>query len=234
MVADRLRLIYLPGLGGHPELSPALAVLDCDVVVPQIPGLVSGEAGFVAPPDHLGWLTAVWDALDDTGALPCPVVGASVGGMLAADLAIFRPEAVTRLALLAPLGICDPMNPGQDPFALPPPADQAALFHHDPPPAFSRLFPDRDEVERQVGSYLVKVAAASLIWPIGDRGLGRRVQRIRQPSLLMWGEEDRIAPVTLAERWPLDDTVIVPDAGHLLEWDAPDRVAGALRAFLQG
>ena len=82
-----------------------------DVVVPELPGF-DGRSGFRPPDDHLGWLTVVWDALDATGALPCPVVGASVGGMLAADLAVFRPEAVTALALLAPFGIFDDAQPG--------------------------------------------------------------------------------------------------------------------------
>ena len=79
----------------------------------------TGAPGSAPPDDHLGWLTVVWDALDATGALPCPVVGASVGGMLAADLAVFRPEAVTALALLAPFGIFDEDNPGLDVFAVP-------------------------------------------------------------------------------------------------------------------
>ena len=75
----------------------------------------TGVPGFRPPDDHLGWLVVAWDALDATGALPCPVVGASVGGMLAADLAVFRPEAVTALALLAPFGIFDEQQPGPRP-----------------------------------------------------------------------------------------------------------------------
>ena len=73
--------MYLCGIAGHPAVSPALDALrraGWDVVVPEIPGF-DGRSGFRAPPDHLGWLTVVWDALDRTGALPCPVVGASVG-----------------------------------------------------------------------------------------------------------------------------------------------------------
>jgi pimeloyl-ACP methyl ester carboxylesterase len=48
----------------------------------------------------------------------------------------------------------------------------------------------------------------------------------------VWGEDDQIAPVALAARWP-GEHVIVPGAGHLAEWDAPDAVAGALEAFLR-
>src|SRR5262245_37328427 len=115
------RLLYLCGIAGQPANSRALdlvAEAGWDVVVPELPGF-DGRAGFHAPPDHLGWLTVVWDAVDATGALPCPVIGASVGGMLAADLAVFRPEAVTALALLAPFGIFDEANPGVDLYAVP-------------------------------------------------------------------------------------------------------------------
>lgn len=226
------RVIYLHGLAGGPALSPALAALEgVEVVAPVLPGF-DGEAGFEAPSDHLGWLTRVWDLLDATGALPCAVIGASVGGMLAAELAVLRPEAVTRLALLGPLGIFDADDPGQDPFAVPGPARLPLLFAGDVPRPFLESFADKEPAEQLVARFLVQVAAASLVWPFPDRGLATRLHRLRAPTLLLWGEADRIAPVALAGRWPADDRVLVPGAGHLVEWDAPEQVAGALQKFL--
>ena len=110
-----------PGIAGHPANSPALDLARrCRLGDrrARAPGF-DGRPGFKPPDDHLGWLTVVWDALDATGALPCPVVGASAGGMIAADLAVFRPEAVTALALLAPFGIFDDANPGVDLYSVP-------------------------------------------------------------------------------------------------------------------
>ena len=92
------RLVYMFGIAGHPELSPVmrgLAADGWDIVVPDVPGF-NGASGFEVPTDYLGWLTTFWDALDATGALPCPVVGASLGGMIATELAALRPEAVTK------------------------------------------------------------------------------------------------------------------------------------------
>lgn len=225
------RVVYLHGLAGNPGLSPALESLGVEVVTPSLPGF-DGAAGFEAPPDHLGWMATLWDALDETGALPCPVIGASVGGMLAAELAVFRPEAVTRLALLGPLGIWDAATPGEDPFAQVAPARLPLLFAGDVPQAFVDAFADRGEAEQHVAKVIVQVAAASLVWPVPDRGLRRRLHRITQPSLLVWGEEDRVAPIALAEQWGLGKAVAVPGAGHMVEWDRPDEVAAALRAFL--
>jgi pimeloyl-ACP methyl ester carboxylesterase len=227
------RAIYLHGIAGLPERSPALRALEAsgiEVVCPVLPGF-DGAPGFEAPPDHLGWLTSAWDALDATDALPCPVIGASVGGMLAADLAALRPEAVTRLALLAPLGLWDDAIGGEDVFTLPAALRHSALFAGDVPAEFSDAFSDRGTEEQPVAQHLAWVAAASMVWPLPDRGLARRLHRITCPTLVVWGEDDRIAPVAYAERWP-GETVIVPGAGHLVEWDAPDAVAAALLRFL--
>src|SRR5512143_3691757 len=103
------QLVYLFGLAGHTGLSPAMRAVEAagwEIVVPKVPGF-DGASGFQPRDEYLDWLTTFWDALDATGALPCPVIGASLGGLLAAELAALRPEAVTGLALLAPLGIAD-------------------------------------------------------------------------------------------------------------------------------
>ncbi|TML07515.1 MAG: alpha/beta hydrolase [Actinobacteria bacterium] len=60
------------------------------------------------------------------------------------------------------------------------------------------------------------------------------MHRIRAPSLVLWGSDDKIAPATLAARWTSDrSAVTVNNAGHLLEWDAPELVAEELRAFIE-
>jgi pimeloyl-ACP methyl ester carboxylesterase len=226
-----MRVIYLPGIAGFPGVSPALAALDVDVVVPDLVGF-DGAPGFESPAHYLGWITALWDAVDATGALPCPVIGASLGGMLAADLAALRPEAVTRVALLAPLGIFDPEHPTTDLFTMAAPARLEALFAGDVPEAFSEIFAERGPEEQLMAQHIVSVATASLLWPLADQHLRTRVHRITMPSLLVWGEDDAIIPVEVATQWPLNETVVVRGAGHMVEWDAPDAVAHALRGFL--
>jgi pimeloyl-ACP methyl ester carboxylesterase len=228
-------VLYLHGLWGNPCLSPALRELEdalgTAVVAPTLPGF-DGAPGWEAPRDHLGWLTVVWDELDTLGVLPCPVIGASVGGMLAAELAIFRPEAVARLALLGPLGIWDPGLGGDDEFAAMGEARLQVTFAGEIPAAFREQFADRGPGEAYVARAIAQVAAASLTWPFPDRGLEERVHRITCPTLVVWGEDDRVVPAGLAERWPATERVSVPGAGHLVEWDAPSPVASALARFL--
>ena len=232
-------LVYLCGIAGHPANSPALEMLRAagwDVVVPELPGF-DGRAGFCAPDDHLGWLTVVWDALDATGALPCPVVGASVGGMLAADLAALRPEVVTALVLLAPFGIFDEANPGLDLYAVPTAERMAHLFAKGVPEPFVDRFAHLGPDDGPVARYISDVAAASLVWPLGDRGNVRRLHRLPGPTLLLWGDQDELLPVAVSARWTEAAGVpveVVAGAGHLLEWDAPDEVATRLAEFLAG
>jgi pimeloyl-ACP methyl ester carboxylesterase len=226
------RLLYLFGVAGHPELSPAMRSLAADgwdVVVPTVPGF-DGEPGFVAPVDHLGWLTMFWDAVDATGALPCPVVGASTGGMVAAELAVLRPEAVTALGLVAPFGIGDAEQPGFDLFGVPAPQRMDHLFAKGVPDAFTDRFSERGEEEAPVSRYLCDVAAAGMIWPLGDRGLDRRLHRISCPTAVVWGDQDEILPPGRIERW--GGGTVIAGAGHLAEWDAPEEVASALRTVL--
>ena len=229
-------LVYLCGLAGHPAASPALDALGragWDVVVPQIPGF-DGGSGFRAPHDHLGWLTVVWDALDRTGALPCPVVGASVGGMLATDLAALRSEAVTALALLAPFGIFDAEHPGLDVYALPAGERMGHLFAKGVPAPFIDRFGELGPDEGPVARYLVDVAAASLVWPLGDRGQAGRLHRVGCARLALWGDQDELLPLAVSDAWVAGGVPVhvISGAGHLLEWDAPDEVGGLLVDFL--
>jgi len=96
--------------------------------------------------------------------------------------------------------------------------------------SFAELGPDEGPVAR----YLCDVAAASLLWPLGDRGHTGRIHRISCPTLVLWGELDELLPVATSEAWaehglPVE---VVAGAGHLLEWDEPDGVADRLVEFL--
>jgi pimeloyl-ACP methyl ester carboxylesterase len=231
-----MRVIYLHGLAGGPVLSPALARLagsGIEVVAPVLPGF-DGRAGWEAPFDHLGWLTQVWDRVDATGALPCPVIGASIGGMFAAELAIFRPEAVPRLALLGPVGICDERDPGEDVYSMPGNSRLKALFSGPVPTELEGAYSDQGE-DSAVARYLSQVAGASLVWPLPDRNLDTRIHRITQPTLVLWGGDDRVTPSHVSSRWARQaEPIVVSGAGHLLEWDAPEVVSGHLLTWLAG
>ena len=229
-------VIYLPGIAGQPATSPALeavAAAGWEVIVPTLPGF-DGQAGFKPPDDYLAWLTVLFDAVDATGALPGPVIGASVGGMLAADLAALRPELVTTLCLLAPFGIFDDAHPGLDLYSCPTPERMSHLFAKGVPEPFADRFSELGPDEGPVARYLCDMAAASLLWPLGDRGNRGRLHRISCPRLALWGDQDELLPVGTSAAWVAGGVPVevVAGAGHLLEWDAPDDVGARLVELL--
>ncbi len=229
------QLIYLCGVAGVPELSPAMQALaddGWDIVIPKVPGF-DGVSGFMPPDNYLDWLSIFWDAIDATGALPCPIVGASVGAMLAAELAIYRPEAVTALALFGAFGIADGDNPGLDLYATPNAERLSHLFAKGVPESFVNRFNELGEDEAPVARYLSDIACANILWPFGDRGLAKRIHRIKAPTVILHGDLDELIPVSTANRWSAASKVaIVPGAGHLLEWDTPEVVVSALKKLL--
>ena len=226
------RLIYLFGIAGHAELSPAMRAVESagwEIIVPSVPGF-DGAPGFQPRDEYLDWLTTFWDSIDATGAVPCPIVGASVGGMFAAELAALRPEIVTGIALLAPFGIADASNPGFNVYGTPAPERMAHLFAKEVPEAFVRRFAHFSDEEAPVASYLSDVAAANILWPLGDRGTKKRLHRITVPRLTLWGDLDEVNPVGNAAAW--GGATVIAGAGHLMEWDAPDQVSTAVLDFL--
>jgi len=225
-------VVYLPGMGGNAGVSSALEQLDADVVIAEVPGF-KGEAGFEAPTSYLDWIVTACDAVDATGVTsdrPVTLVGASVGGMLAAEIAALRPEIVARLVLLAPFGIADEHDVGFDYFSLRGPDRLPHLFAKGIPEAFEHQFADRGEEEAPVARYIVDIAAGALTWPIGDRGTVKRLHRIRCPKLVVWGGQDELLPPSLGAAW--GGATVIDGGGHLVEWDCPDEVAAEVRRFL--
>jgi pimeloyl-ACP methyl ester carboxylesterase len=98
------------------------------------------------------------------------------------------------------------------------------------PAAFAHRFAHLGAEEAPVAGYLSDVAAANILWPIGERGLGKRLHRVAMPRLTLWGDLDEVNPVSNAAAW--GGAQILAGAGHLVEWDAPDQVSAALLDFL--
>lgn len=230
---------YLAGLGGLPRWSPLLERLAAKrrVIVPSLPGFPGG-LGHDALDSHLDWLVATRDLLNAAGLTDCDLVGVSVGGALAADVAAVWPHKVRRLALLGPFGLFDPAAPVTDVFAQAP--GKLAELVCAEPGKFKELMdaPEdaADPTEWNIVQTRAMEAAARLLWPLGDTRLARRLGRIRAPTLLLWGEADRVVPPAYAQAFATGmsaptQTQTLPGAGHLADIDQPEAVAQALLAF---
>jgi pimeloyl-ACP methyl ester carboxylesterase len=80
--------------------------------------------------------------------------------------------------------------------------------------------------------------ATKFAWPIADHGLGRRLHRIRVPTLIVWGRDDALVPVAYAgefgSRIAGSQVEVIDDCGHVLQADQPARTWTVISEFLAG
>ena len=178
------------------------------------------------------------DLLEASGLFGADWVGASVGGTLAAEVAALSPSAASRLVLIAPFGLFDENEPVTDVWAQRQ-SELPGLLSSKPERLAEFLAPpeDIDPIEWQILLGRANEAAARLLWPTGDLGLHKRLHRIRIPTLILVGSEDRVIPASYAKRlasgisgWV--EVRSIEGAGHMAELDQPDAVAEAILGFL--
>ena len=234
-------LVYLHGIAGLRDDDPfvaALAKAGHRVIAPRHPGFggSTGDDEIVDQSDLLYYYLDLLDALDLRGV---PLVGHSLGGMFAAELAALQPERYTKVALIAPFGLWDPENPVLDYFVASP-AEQAAALFNDPQSDAAKSVLPEPQNEGDIAALLERVkaqrVAAKYLWPIPNRGLAKRLHRLRIPVQIIWGEGDGIIPPSYAssfqQRLPQATVTTVPNAAHMVTVEQPEQVVKAIEDFL--
>ena len=227
---------FLAGFGGLPRWIPFLDALarERTVIVPSLPGFPGGDRGHTVLDSHLDWLLAVHQLLLKAGLDRADIAGSSVGGSFLAEVAAIWPAAVRRLALIAPWGLFDEKDPMTDPWAQRAP-DVPGLLCADPE-RWNQLKAEPEGAnspEWPIVQVRASEAAARAFWPLGNTRLEKRLPLIEAPTLLIWGEQDRIMPRGYADRFAAAiagraEITAIPGAGHLAELDKPDEVAAAI------
>jgi abhydrolase domain-containing protein 6 len=233
------RLGFLAGFGGLPRWVPFLDELAASrtVIAPSLPGFPGGDRGHTALDSHLDWVLAVREILDQAGLAGADLAGSSVGASLAAEIAALWPDSVRKLALIAPFGLFDETNPPTDPWAQR--ADAIPALMCADPEIWTRLkaTPEgANSIEWPIEQARANEAAARIFWPLGNTRIEKRLRLIKAPTLLLWGERDRIMPPAYADTFARGivgqtTTRIVAGAGHLAELDKPAEVASEILAF---
>jgi pimeloyl-ACP methyl ester carboxylesterase len=236
-------LVYLHTAGG-PVWDPFLEALaeHHTVYAPDHPGTGNTARDAIHRVDSLWDLVLVYDELFDAlGLADVPVVGASFGGMMALEVAAHRPALVNRLVLLAPVGLWRDDAPVAA-YMLMSPDDLVATLYEDTEVPFIKesleLPEDRHEQAIQIADSVWALATTGkFVWPIPDKGLKKRIHRVRAPALLIWGSEDKlISPVyaeEFRERLPDARVALVEGSGHMPSWERTDEVAALAREFLE-
>jgi pimeloyl-ACP methyl ester carboxylesterase len=231
---------FLAGLGGLPRWLPFLDRLaeTRTVIVPSLPGY-PGATGHTELDNHLDWVLAVRQLVDKAGLAGADLVGASVGGAFAAEMAAIFPGYVRRLVLIAPFGLFDDKDPAADPWAQRKDAVPGLMCADGAKWTALMAPPDgANSVEWPIEMTRAAEAAARAFWPLGSTGLAKRLGLIAAPTLILWGERDAILPPSYARKFAAgingaSRVDIVPGAGHLAYLDQPDAVAGAALAHFR-
>ncbi|MGH7419246.1 MAG: alpha/beta hydrolase, partial [Candidatus Rokuibacteriota bacterium] len=149
-------------------------------------------------PDDVYHLDGLWDLvlcydelLEALGVADAALVGHSFGGMVACELAAAYPARARRLALIAPLGFWRDADPVVNWMLLDPAEMRRRMFQAPDGPAAARVFGASDDPDGGTAAR-IRLAWAmgttgKFIWPIPDKGLKKRIHRVKAPALLVWG-----------------------------------------------
>ncbi|MCI0440002.1 MAG: alpha/beta hydrolase [Chloroflexi bacterium] len=235
-------LVYLHGAFGYRGWPVFLERLSerFTVYAPLHPGF--GETDDIEAIDDLLDLTLYhYDLLEALGLESPNILGHYFGAMIAAEMAALRPHSVGKLVLASPTGLWREDAPGVDIMATPLTDLRKALFSDPDSDAAAQAFPQpKDDVD--LGTmHIERVRSLSTVgkflWPIPDKGLKKRLHRIKSPTLVIVGEDDRVVPPVygeeMASRIPGARLEVMKGAGHMLMFEKPSEFARLVAGFLE-
>ncbi|MGH7339070.1 MAG: alpha/beta fold hydrolase [Candidatus Rokuibacteriota bacterium] len=212
------------------------------VHAPEHPGTTPDAPDVIKDVDTLWDLVLCYDELLDQLQLRDVVLaGHSFGAMMACEVAAQRPSRARRLVLIDPIGLWRDDAPVTNWMLLGPQEMTDSVFRDPAGPAATALFaipddPDESALARTRLTWAMG-STGKFIWPIPDKGLGKRIHRIAAvPTLLVWGDDDRLVPRVYADefarRLAKTRTVVVEDAGHAPHLERPEATARVVTSFL--
>jgi pimeloyl-ACP methyl ester carboxylesterase len=200
------------------------------VITPMHPGF----GGTTRPEalDSVAKLATLYRGLlDELGLEDVTVIGNSVGGWIAAELALLGSPRIRRIVLLDAVGIEVEGHPVADVSGLPLPEIQALSFH-DPAPfrVDPATVPDAQKATMAANAATLAVYAGSKA--MADPTLLGRLSGIAVPTLVLWGESDRIGEPAYGRAYaaaiPGARFEVLPGTGHVPQMETPELVIQAI------
>ena len=238
-------VLFLHGVAGLLEEHEFLDLVAARhrVYAPELPGY--GESGGEDRyEDMLDFALHAWDVVGALGLAGhrVSVVGHSMGGMIAAEMACLAPEALDRLVLVDALGLWLDEHPIPDMFSFLPFEFADHLFQ-DPARGTALLTGGVDfSNDAAMRDFLVANArrlgtAGKMLFPVPNRRVSKRLYRLTTSTLVVWGESDRLVPPVYAGHWaellPHARVSTVAGAGHMVPYEQPKALAREVLDFLE-
>jgi len=231
-------LLFLHGAAGAQRWLPFMETLaqSHDVIVPEHPGFGGSDM-----PDWLDNVTDLAhfyrDLMDHLGLDRVHLVGTSLGGWIAAELASCSCEQLQSLTLVAPAGLSVAGVHRPDMFMWSPEELSRKLFH-DPELAKAAPMPRTDdELLRALKN---RLTTAKLGWStrMHNPHLRKWLHRIKVPCLIIWGDDDQVLPVAYGPAYrdliPSSRLEIFAQCGHLPHVEKAPEFCRKLLEFTQG
>jgi pimeloyl-ACP methyl ester carboxylesterase len=234
-------LLVIHGELGVPHWPDSFARLGerYDVIVPSLPGYgkTTRPDWIMGVHDLAAWVT--WFARDLELRSPLNVIGFSLGGWVAAEIACVAPQFISKLVLVGAMGLKPERGEIFDYFLDSGITGFRRAFHRpDQSPEFLRSWgkdwtPEEADLVEQHREMTCRVAWKPYMHSLTLRHL---LQGVRTPTLLVWGREDTIVPLECGEIYaraiPGARLTTVAQCGHMPEMEKPAEFVELVRGFL--
>jgi pimeloyl-ACP methyl ester carboxylesterase len=231
-------LLYLHGPRGIDDPLPLLERLaeHFTVYAPDHPGF--GQS------DDPEWLDTIADLamfysdfLDQLDLRGVHLVGHSLGGWAALELTIRNASRLRSLTLASAAGI-RVAGVGRGDMYIATPAELGKLLFNDPARQ-AEIARAEEDPERIALITKNRVGSAKLTWHprLYDPRLAKWLHRVQLPTLVLWGEADRVIPPAHADEFvhliPHASKAMIAGCGHMADIECPDAFAGFVTAFIE-
>ena len=232
-------LLYLHSAAGETEWTELHEKLAArfTLYVPAHPGFALSE-GLDKIDDVFDLAWHYVDLLDALELPEVPVVGFSLGAWIALELALLRPERVTRMVLIDAAGLHLPDAPMAELFIDDFDKLRRLLFFEPDGEAARKFMPESLEDPRILLWLRAREATARVGWNpyLHDPRLPGHLHRIACPTLILWGRHDWLIPLAhgeyLAGHLPNASLQVLENCGHMAPFEQPGEIAEQVFGFL--
>jgi pimeloyl-ACP methyl ester carboxylesterase len=212
-----------------------------DVIVPSLPGYGRSTRPdwVMSVHDLAAWVT--WFARDADLRTPVNVIGCSLGGWVAAEIATVAPQFFNKMVLVGPMGIKPEQGEIFDYFLESGLTGLRRAFHRpEQSSEFMRYWgkewtPEETDLVEQHREMTCRIGWKPYMHSLTLRHL---LPGVSTPTLLVWGGEDVITPIDSGEIYqramPRSRLVVIENCGHMPEMEKPTEFAALIENFLAG